>query len=69
MEIVCQCPTYFGRKALSSGDPVKGLEWIQERSVTAKEASKLPEQEVLKRFVLGDFTEKSEPLFEGSSVY
>jgi len=69
VEMVCQCPTYFGRKALSSGDPVKGLEWIQECSVTAKGASKLPEQEVLNRFVLGDFTEKREPVFEGSSVY
>ncbi len=69
VEMVCQCPTYFGRKALSSGDPVKGLDWIQEFSVTAKEARKLPGQEVLKRFVLGDFTEKSEPVFEGSSVY
>lgn len=69
VEMVCQCPTYFGRKALSSGDPVKGLEWIKEYSLTAKEASKLPEEEVLKRFVLGDFTEKREPVFEGSSVY
>lgn len=69
VEMVCQCPTNFGRKAISSDDPVRGLEWIEERSVTDKEASKLPEQEVLKRFVLGDFVEKHERVFEGSSVY
>jgi len=69
VEMICQCPTYFGRKALSSGDPVKGLEWIHECSVITKGTGKLPEEEVLDRFVLGDFAEKSEPVFEGSSVY
>ena len=69
VEIVCQCPTNFGRRALRSGEAVRGLEWIRECSITAEEAEKLPEQEVLKRFVLGDFIEKQEPVFEGSSVY
>ena len=69
VEMVCQCPTNFGRKALHSGDAIRGLEWIEECSVTTKEAGKLPEEEVLKRFVLGDFIEKQEPVFEGSSVY
>lgn len=69
VEIVCQCPTNFGRKAIQSGDAVKGLEWIKECSITHEEADALPEQDVLKRFVLGDFIEKQEPVFEGSSVY
>jgi 2-oxoglutarate ferredoxin oxidoreductase subunit beta len=69
VEMVCACPTNFGRKALSSGDPIKGLEWIKECSVTAKEGKKLSENELSKRFVLGDFTERHEPVFEGSSVY
>jgi 2-oxoglutarate ferredoxin oxidoreductase subunit beta len=68
VEMVCACPTNFGRKALSSGDPVKGLEWIKELSVTAEKAEKLSEQELSKHFVLGDFVEKIEPVFEGSSV-
>lgn len=69
VEIVCQCVTNFGRPALSTVDPVKVLEWIEERSCTIKEASGLSEEEVSERFVLGDFIEKSEPVFEGSSVY
>jgi 2-oxoglutarate ferredoxin oxidoreductase subunit beta len=69
VEIVCQCPTYFGRKALGSGDAIRGLEWIEECSVTAKEAGTLTDGEALKHFVLGDFIERREPVFEGSSVY
>jgi len=69
VEIVCQCPTNFGRRAISSGDPIKGLEWIRARSVTERKAINLSEQELSRRFVLGNFVEKSEPVFEGSSVY
>ena len=69
VEVVCQCPTNFGRRAISSGDPVKGLEWIKAHSVTEKKARNLSEQELSSRFVLGNFVEKSEPVFEGSSVY
>lgn len=69
VEIVCQCPTYFGRKALHTGDAIKAMEWIQENSITAKEADKIHGEEALKHFVLGDFIEKIEPVFEGSSVY
>ena len=69
IEMVCQCPTNFGRRAISSGDPVRGLEWIEEYSVIERKAKKLSEQELSGRFVLGNFVEKSEPVFEGSSVY
>jgi 2-oxoglutarate/2-oxoacid ferredoxin oxidoreductase subunit beta len=69
VEMVCQCPTQFGRSATGSGDPVKLLKWIDERSVTVEEANNLPEREVVKKFVLGNFVEKEEPVFEGSSVY
>ena len=33
-----------------------------------EDAGKLPEQEVAKKFVLGNFIETQEPVFEGSSV-
>ena len=69
VEMVCACPTNFGRKALASGDPIKGLKWIKECSVTSKEGEKLSEKELSKRFVLGDFSERHEPVFDGSSVY
>jgi 2-oxoglutarate ferredoxin oxidoreductase subunit beta len=69
VEIVCQCPTNFGRKAIPSDDPIEGLEWIKKWSVTAEQSSKFSEEELSKRFVLGDFIEKLEPVFEGSSIY
>ncbi len=68
VEIVCQCPTYFGRKAISSGEPIKVLEWIKDCSVTEKEAQKLTDEELSGFFVLGDFVNKEKPVFEGSSV-
>jgi 2-oxoglutarate ferredoxin oxidoreductase subunit beta len=68
VEIICQCPTNFGRKALSTGDPVKTLDWIKESSVTVKQAAELSTEEKAKRFVLGDFLQKTEPAFAGSSV-
>ncbi len=69
VEIVCQCPTNFGRKALASGDPIRGMEWIKEHSVSMKQAEEMSSEELAGCFVLGDFLEKHEPVFEGSSVY
>ncbi len=69
VEIICQCPTQFGRSALNTVDPLKVLNWIEECSITMEEVSELPEQEVSKKFVLGNFVEKEEPVFEGSSIY
>jgi 2-oxoglutarate ferredoxin oxidoreductase subunit beta len=69
VDMICQCPTNFGRKAISSGDPIKVLEWIEECSVTPEQAGKLTGQELSKRFVLGDFTERLEPVFKGSSIF
>ncbi len=34
-----------------------------------EEAAKLPEESVAKKFVLGNFVEREEPVFEGSSLY
>ena len=69
VEIICQCPTQFGRAAIGSGDPIKLLDWIEECSITQEEAKKLPEQEAAKKFVLGNFVERQGPVFEGTSVY
>lgn len=69
VEIVTQCPTYFGRRAIGSGDPVQGVEWIKEHSISMKKASELSEEELADKFVLGTFIEKQAPVFEGSSVY
>lgn len=69
VEIISQCPINFGRRAIGTADPVQGVQWIEDRSVRIKEASKLSEQELSDKFVLGTFIEKLEPLFEGSSIY
>ena len=69
VEMVCQCPTQFGRSALGTGDPLKLLDWIEECSITEEEAGKLSGREMATKFVLGNFVEKQEPVFEGSSVY
>lgn len=69
VEIVCQCPTNFGRRALSTGDAVKGMHWIDECSVNRKQAENLSPEALKRKFVLGDFLERSEPVFDGTSVF
>ena len=68
VEIVCQCPPNFGRKAIGTGDPVAGLRWIEECSVTLEEARGLPPEEAARKFVLGTFVDRTEPVFGGTSV-
>jgi 2-oxoglutarate ferredoxin oxidoreductase subunit beta len=67
VEIVCQCPTNFGRKAIGTGDPVAGLRWIEENSISIKRAH-MPGFESEGKFVLGTFVERSAPVFSGASV-
>jgi 2-oxoglutarate ferredoxin oxidoreductase subunit beta len=67
VEIICQCPTNFGRRAISSVDPVQNLKWIEKCSITQAEAEKLDDKELTGKFVLGDFVNRSEPVFRGSS--
>lgn len=65
VEIVSQCPVNFGRRAIGTDDPVKGIQWIKEHSITIKEAGGKTH---LDKFVVGNFIEEDEPIFEGSSV-
>ena len=68
VEIVCQCPTNFGRRALSTDDTLECLEWIKENSITKRQAAELSPEELENKFVLGEFVEVSRPVFAGSSV-
>lgn len=68
VEFVAQCPTNFGRRALNTGDPVKGVEWIEQRSVTPNDAQGLSADELKDRFIVGDFIDCQRPVFEGSSI-
>ena len=69
VEIISQCPTNFGRRAIGSGDPAGGIEWIKERTITIDAASDLTEEELVGRFVTGIFADCSQPVFRGSSVW
>jgi 2-oxoglutarate ferredoxin oxidoreductase subunit beta len=69
VEIISQCPTYFGRKAINSGIPSEGIEWIDNNSVTIRESHKLSEEELKGKFVVGNFVNKKQPVFMGSSYY
>jgi 2-oxoglutarate/2-oxoacid ferredoxin oxidoreductase subunit beta len=68
VEIISQCPTYFGRRAIGSGEPVDGVKWIKDRSVRQREADTLSEEELSSKFVLGTFVDRQAPVFAGSSV-
>lgn len=68
VEIITQCPTNFGRKAISTGSPVGCVEWIKENSVSQRKAEKLEPKDLESKFVLGRFVKKEKPVFKGSSV-
>ena len=62
LEIISQCPTYFGRNALGTDDPVRSVEWIKEHSVALGRATGGAGEE----FVVGTFVDTREPVFDGS---
>ena len=68
VEIITQCPTNFGRKALGSGDAIEGLEWIRRQSVSLSKAREMSPEQLADKFVVGDFVDRHEPVFAGSSV-
>lgn len=67
LEIITQCPTNFGRRALKSGDPVEGVRWIAEQS-RRKVGQINIEAGAPDGFDLGTFVKRSEPVFKGSSI-
>lgn len=66
IEVVCQCPTIFGRYALGMLDPVKNIEYLQEHSMTKEQASKLPPEQLRDRIVVGELVDKQFPTLEDS---
>jgi 2-oxoglutarate ferredoxin oxidoreductase subunit beta len=69
VEILSQCPTNFGRRALSTGSAIDSLQWLKDNSVSQKKAAGMSPEDLEFKFVLGKFVQKSRPIFEGSSVY
>lgn len=68
VEIVAQCPTHYGRYALSTGDPGACVDWIKKNTVTAKQADKMSQDELKDKFVCGLFVEENRPIYAGTST-
>ncbi len=62
VEMVIPCPTYFGRYALGSGDPVDLLQWLIDRS-KKKEADHI-KTGVLHRATRPEFSQRKRSLIE-----
>lgn len=68
VEIITQCPTNFGRRAISTGSAIQCVEWIRDHSVSEKKAAAMTPEALASKFVLGTFVKKERPVFKGSSV-
>jgi len=66
IEVVCQCPTIYGRYTLGISDPVKNMEYLQQNSITRERAATMSTEELVGKIVVGDFVEKQLPTLEDS---
>jgi len=66
IEVISQCPTYFGRNALGTDDPPKNVEWIRRHSRAGGKGDAESEEAAAGDFVLGTFVDVDEPIFQGS---
>jgi 2-oxoglutarate ferredoxin oxidoreductase subunit beta len=69
VEIISQCPTNFGRRAIGTDVPGELVQWIADHSVSLQQAQKMEASELESRFVLGTFVDEERPVFSGSSDY
>jgi 2-oxoglutarate ferredoxin oxidoreductase subunit beta len=60
IEVFSQCPIQFGRKT-GVGSAVQMLEDYKKRSVSAKEALKLSDEELKNRIVVGELVDIEKP--------
>ncbi len=64
IEVVCQCPTIYGRYSLGLADPVKNLEYLQQNSVTKEQASRMNSEQLVGKIVVGELVDKHLPTLE-----
>jgi 2-oxoglutarate ferredoxin oxidoreductase subunit beta len=57
IEVVSQCPTYFGRKNKMK-TPLQMFEWIKENSINKRRAEKMDESELEGKIIVGEFANK-----------
>jgi 2-oxoglutarate ferredoxin oxidoreductase subunit beta len=60
IEVITQCPVQFGRKT-GSGSAVQMMKEYKEKSISPKEASKLSEEKLQGRIVVGELIDKAKP--------
>lgn len=60
IEVVTNCPTYFGRKN-KMGSAVDMLNWLKEHAVPVKAAAKLPPEKLADKFVIGELHRGERP--------
>jgi 2-oxoglutarate ferredoxin oxidoreductase subunit beta len=65
IEVVSQCPTYFGRKNRIRS-AVDMMNWMKENSVVKRKADKLNEEELEGKLIVGDFVNKNKSEFSES---
>ena len=66
IEVISQCPVHYGRR-IGITDPVEMMRWFQKQSVPVEKARGLSEQELLGKFVIGEFVDTKVP--ELSQLY
>ena len=62
IEVVSQCPTYFGRKNRMRS-PIDMMRWMKEESVVKRKADGMDESELVGKIIVGDFHKKEAPEF------
>lgn len=65
IEVVSQCPTYFGRKN-KMRSAVDMMKWMKEQSVVKRKADKMSEEELEGKLIVGDFADNSRAEFSES---
>jgi 2-oxoglutarate/2-oxoacid ferredoxin oxidoreductase subunit beta len=62
IEVVSQCPTYFGRKNRMRS-PLDMMQWMKEESVVKRKADRMDESDLEGKIIVGDFQKKEAPEF------
>jgi len=60
LEVLSHCPVHYGRR-IGITDPVEMMRWFQKQSVTIEKAHEMTEQELLGKFVVGEFVDVEVP--------
>ena len=57
IEVVAQCPTYYGRKN-KIRSPVEMINWLKENTVTLEQAKTMTDEELAGKIITGEYINK-----------